>query len=108
MATITSSWNFFISDFNARIEKCRNCFSILVFYLDLYSSIKEEGIEALCECFPSKKVIRARNCRPFKKSRNQFPAWWNRFLCSISVYKYGLRSNKLTAVKIVFDFTYTL
>ncbi len=61
---------------------------------------------------------RARICRPFKESRNRFPAWragttalfvvparqaaWlvesiplNRFLGSINVYKYGLWSGKM-------------
>ncbi len=32
----------------------------------------------------------ARICKPFKESRNRFPAWLNRFLGSLNVYKYGL------------------
>ncbi len=33
---------------------------------------------------------RARICKPFKEPRNRFPAWRNRFLGSLNVYKYGL------------------
>ncbi len=33
---------------------------------------------------------RARICKPFKASRNRIPAWRNRFLGSLNVYKYGL------------------
>ncbi len=32
----------------------------------------------------------ARICKPFKESRNPFPAWRNRFLSSLNVYKHGL------------------
>ncbi len=34
---------------------------------------------------------RARICKPCKEPRNRFPAWRNRFLGSINVYKYGLK-----------------
>ncbi len=32
----------------------------------------------------------ARICKPFKESRNRFPAWLNWFLGSLNRYKYGL------------------
>jgi hypothetical protein len=38
---------------------------------------------------------RARICKPFKEPRNRLPAWRNRFLCSLNVYKFGLWSLQL-------------
>ncbi len=35
-------------------------------------------------------VHRARICKPVKEPGNQFPAWRNRFLGSLNVYKFGL------------------
>jgi hypothetical protein len=33
-------------------------------------------------------------CRTFKEPKNRFPAWRNRFLDSVNVYKYGLRAGR--------------
>jgi hypothetical protein len=41
--------------------------------------------------------IRARICQLFKEPSNRFSAWRNRFLGSLNVYKYGLRSRSRVA-----------
>jgi hypothetical protein len=58
MATVTSSCNFFTSDFNARIEKCRKLFlySRVLLYIGLYSSIIEEGIEPFVNAVRRRKL----------------------------------------------------
>jgi hypothetical protein len=35
------------------------------------------------------KSLGARICKPFQEPENRFPAWRNRFLGSLNVYKYG-------------------
>ncbi len=43
----------------------------------------------------SYRLARARIYKPFKETRNRFPAWRNRFLGSLNFYKYRLWLHRL-------------
>ncbi len=75
-------------------------------FLVRISCIDHRGAELKRKIRRKHKISRARICKPFKEPRNRFPAWRNRFLDSLNVYKYGLRLSKIpeppTSLNIVF------
>jgi hypothetical protein len=51
------------------------------------NTVPEKETMAYCTVYTVQ--YRASICRSFKDPRNRFPAWWNRFLGSTNVDKYG-------------------
>jgi hypothetical protein len=64
---------------------------------DTTNTVLYLSLAKMVSCISISTIYRARNCKPFKETRNRFPAWRNRFLIiySWTPYTFKIRAQSM-------------